>query len=204
MMRLVRYLGWVTLLCLFAMGSIASALELGPELLKNPDLEQFSESGAPESWTVNLWSTDATVQMDTTTAHSGEKSVRIHAPAGARGSIWQYGAVKAGHTYRFSVWYRTQKDLAGDAIYARLYTHSPTVPWDYSWFIDLNEGDFEITNSGNLHVYGVNTRGEWKQLTATFTLPADIPSTRVRVEFFNYRGLTDLWVDSFSFREVLQ
>jgi hypothetical protein len=203
-MRLLRYLGCAMLICLLGVGGVVNALELGPELLKNPDLELFDDSGVPEAWTVNLWSTNSAVYMDTTVAHSGEKSVRISAPAGARASIWQYGAVKAGHTYQFSVWYRTKDALASDAIYARLYTHTPTVPWDYSWFVDLTEADFEVTSSGNLHIYGENTGGEWKRITATFTLPNDIPSVRVRVEFFNYRGIADLWVDSFSFREVLQ
>jgi peptidoglycan/xylan/chitin deacetylase (PgdA/CDA1 family) len=87
-------------------------------VIVNPSLERSGAHGRPVGWQPIGWGTNTTTFSYLTSGHRGRHSLEIQTTDWTNGAAeWYYGdrAVKAGATYRFSDWYRSNAATEVDA-----------------------------------------------------------------------------------------
>ncbi len=143
------------------LGVPISSATTGPNLVKNPSLEQaVSGSGAlPLNWSQDSWGTNTPVFTYLTTGHDGSRAGQTEITAYTNGDAkWSFDhvAVVPGTVYRYSDYYRS------------------TVPTEL--FI-------EYANTNNVLSYvslgTLPLATDWSLASKTFTVPAGMRSATV-------------------------
>jgi peptidoglycan/xylan/chitin deacetylase (PgdA/CDA1 family) len=172
MKRLTSFLTALTLLAALVLPVTANAA--GTNLLANASVENAAVAGQPDNWRADKWGTNTATLTHEASGHTG-KSVKVDMTARTDGDAkWMADAVNVlpNKSYTYTSWYK-----------ANMATE-----------IDLQYTDA----SGNVsyaYVQAVPASTDWKQLTATFTTPANAAKVSV---MHIVAGVGTLQTDDFS------
>lgn len=158
-------------------------------LLPNPSFEELTDGGRPLGWTeFHPWGTGASVSIDETIAHTGNRSVKIHCPSdGDRGTAGLFIQVVPGMTYQFSGWCRTEG-------ITELRTNVGPVA-RFSLLQEKDDPKAQIT----LYAQGKGT-SDWELVETSFTVPQGI--NWIRLDLFMLFQQGTVWWDDVEFSLV--
>ena len=140
---------------------VARARAATTNLVPNASLETAKSTNVsePQSWNTDAYGTNTSTFSYSTDAHTGLKSVRVDTSAYTNGDAkWFFDpiAVTPNTKYSFSDWYKS--NIYTDAL---VQFRDTSGNYSYRW------------------VAGGNTSSAWKQMSGTFTTPANVTSVTI-------------------------
>lgn len=158
----------------------STVLADGPNLIKNPSLENPSSTGTtPANWSKVYWGNVAPSFQYPVAGQSGASAAKITMPSASSGDArWAHAmvAIEPGAKYRFTGWYSSNTATEVDLE----FKGSTGTTW--GWLAS-------VPSSG----------GTWKQVSGTFTAPANASTVRVFHLISNKGTLT---IDNYSLVKV--
>ncbi|HHV44340.1 MAG TPA: hypothetical protein GXX57_06710 [Firmicutes bacterium] len=185
------YLGLIAILILAGCIMITEEPSEPDNLLPNSSFEWLESNGKPTGWPeLPSWNSNATVEVDTTVAHTGNNSIKIHCPTDDdRGSASLFLEVTPGQTYRFRGWVKTE-GLSG------FYTNKGPVA-RFSLLENKEDPSAKYT------LYGQGTgSADWELVETAFVVPPGI--NWIRLDLFLLYQQGTVWWDDVEFFEMNQ
>ena len=173
-MKHLKFLPAVLLALVYAVIPVLPVHADSTNLIANPSAETANGT-QPANWTADKWGTNTTTMTWATNGHTGSRSLAISMSKYTSGDAKWIAApvsVTPGTSYTYTSWYKTAV---------------------------ATELDLQFTDSANntsyAYVQSVPASTAWKQLTATFTVPAGAQKVTV-LHLLNKVGA--LQTDDFS------
>ncbi|MCU6707934.1 DNRLRE domain-containing protein [Paenibacillus sp. J5C_2022] len=149
-----------------------------PNLFANAGYEAYDANGLPEMWTTFVPDGTPEMGVDTTIAHEGSASMRIHAAAEARASVTQQVAAQGGVPYELSMWIKLDNIVSSNM--------GVTVRMQF-----FDETGTKI--GGNLHLDSWKGTLDWQKVQYTVETP---PGTaKLQIENFIWAATGTVWFD---------